>query len=151
MDAAADRAVFLKGCTTVLRIAKVLRLRQDMDVPRRQANWSRRKLLARDGYQCIYCGIRVGELQNGTILTKRNMTIDHILPRSRGGQITWANTACAYGLCNQRKGARTPSEAGMKLLWAPRSPRMDYWVADGETPESWRIYVQIPDPLADCH
>jgi 5-methylcytosine-specific restriction endonuclease McrA len=64
--------------------------------------WSRAGVFARDDCRCGYCG------QTAT-------TIDHVLPRSRGGRNTWLNTVAACGGCNQRKGDRTPAEAGMAL------------------------------------
>ncbi len=71
--------------------------------------WSRRGVLARDGGRCVYCGAAA-------------TTIDHVLPVSRGGRNTWLNTAAACGGCNQRKGDRTPAEAGMVLRYKPAAP-----------------------------
>ncbi|BCJ28818.1 HNH endonuclease [Actinocatenispora sera] len=71
--------------------------------------WSRRGLMARDGHRCGYCGDPAS-------------TVDHILPRSRGGKNTWRNTVAACSGCNQRKGDRTPDEAGMRLRVVPRTP-----------------------------
>jgi hypothetical protein len=71
--------------------------------------WSRAGVLARDGRRCGYCG------QTAT-------TIDHVLPRSRGGRNTWLNTVAACGGCNQRKGDRTPAEAGMALRIQQTAP-----------------------------
>jgi 5-methylcytosine-specific restriction endonuclease McrA len=71
--------------------------------------WSRGGVLARDGHACGYCG-------------KHATTIDHVLPRSRGGRNTWKNTVAACKSCNQRKGDRTPGEAGMVLRVKPAVP-----------------------------
>lgn len=71
--------------------------------------WSRAGVLARDGRRCAYCG------GIGT-------TVDHVVPRSRGGQNAWHNTVAACGTCNQRKGDRTPAEAGMRLRVKPTAP-----------------------------
>ncbi len=71
--------------------------------------WSRSGVLVRDGHRCGYCG--------GTATT-----VDHVLPRSRGGRNTWSNTVAACGGCNQRKGDRTPAEAGMTLRVSPHAP-----------------------------
>jgi 5-methylcytosine-specific restriction endonuclease McrA len=71
--------------------------------------WSRPGVLARDGRGCGYCG-------------KAASTIDHVLPRSRGGGNTWENTVAACGRCNGRKGDRTPAEARMPLRWMPVAP-----------------------------
>ncbi|MDJ1184756.1 HNH endonuclease [Roseofilum casamattae] len=71
---------------------------------------NRKELLRRDKHMCQYCGAR------------KNLTIDHVIPRSRGGQHTWDNVAIACGSCNSRKGDRTPAEAGLKLRTQPKAP-----------------------------
>jgi 5-methylcytosine-specific restriction endonuclease McrA len=71
--------------------------------------WARSGVIARDGGRCAYCGGHA-------------TTIDHVLPRSRGGRNTWRNTVAACGGCNQRKGDRTPAEARMPLRTTPRAP-----------------------------
>ena len=71
--------------------------------------WSRAGVLVRDGRRCGYCGAPA-------------TTIDHVLPRSRGGTNAWRNTVAACGGCNQRKGDRTPSEARMPLRTTPTVP-----------------------------
>jgi 5-methylcytosine-specific restriction endonuclease McrA len=71
--------------------------------------WSRAGVLRRDARCCAYCGGPAS-------------TIDHILPRSRGGRNTWRNTTAACYECNQRKGDRTPVEAGMPLRREPLTP-----------------------------
>ena len=71
--------------------------------------WSRSGVLARDGHRCGYCAGPA-------------TTIDHVTPRSRGGKNAWFNTVAACGDCNQRKGDRTPAEAGMVLRTKPTSP-----------------------------
>ncbi|MFI5960178.1 HNH endonuclease [Cryptosporangium sp. NPDC051539] len=76
---------------------------------RRGPAWSRPGVLVRDERYCAYCGGHA-------------TTIDHVLPRSRGGQNTWSNTVAACGPCNQRKGDRTPSEARMPLRTTPVIP-----------------------------
>jgi 5-methylcytosine-specific restriction endonuclease McrA len=71
--------------------------------------WSRPGVLNRDGHRCAYChGVAT--------------TIDHVLPRSRGGRNSWQNTVAACGPCNQRKGHRTPDEWGHPLRFTPRAP-----------------------------
>lgn len=72
-------------------------------------SWSRPGVLIRDGRRCGYCGHPAD-------------TVDHIVPRSRGGRDTWQNTVAACGGCNQRKRNRTPVEAGMQLRVQPTTP-----------------------------
>jgi 5-methylcytosine-specific restriction endonuclease McrA len=143
VDAATEDVVTVSGVSNVLRIPTVVRLRRYINVPRRGARWSRRGVLQRDGYRCIYCGIQAGRSQRGGVLTKTDFTVDHIIPRSRGGQNTWGNTACACPVCNHRKGNRTPHEAGMTLCWEPKTPRVGYLVASGQIPAAWRIYLEV--------
>lgn len=142
VDAATDDVLTLQGVMDNLDIPTVIRLRRYINVPRRGVGWSRRGVLLRDNHVCIYCGVGSGGQQRGQILRKHDFTIDHVIPRSRGGQNTWTNTACACPQCNQRKGDRTPHEAGMTMLWEPKTPRVDYVVASGEVPKAWKIYLE---------
>lgn len=82
-------------------------------IPQRGVSFSRHNLSRRDGYRCQYCGASLGPAQ---------VTIDHVLPRSRGGPTTWENCVIACGDCNGRKADRTPQEAGLRLRTAPRRP-----------------------------
>lgn len=74
---------------------------------------SRRQIFARDRHQCQYCGTR---------RKSEDLTLDHVLPRSRGGKATWENLVVACLACNQRKGNRTPKEAHLSLRRTPRRP-----------------------------
>lgn len=91
---------------------RILRLISYVDTRWRRSarpNWSRSGVLDRDGRRCGYCAAPA-------------TTVDHILPRSRGGGNTWSNTVAACDRCNQRKGNRTPTEAGMRLRVEPVAP-----------------------------
>jgi 5-methylcytosine-specific restriction endonuclease McrA len=143
VDAVTEDMLVMRSVTRALPVPAVIRLRRYVNVPQRGVRWSRHGVLRRDGYTCIYCGIRAGNKQGGRALTKRDFTIDNIIPRSQNGRNTWGNTACACPVCNQRKGNRTPHEAGMALLWEPKIPRVDYLVASSEIPEAWKIYLRV--------
>ena len=138
VDAASDEARVLHSAQQALEVPVVLRLRRYVNVPRRGAHWSRAGVLLRDGYRCIYCGVVASERRDG----RSDFTLDHIIPRSRGGKNTWGNTACACYACNQRKSNRTPHEAGMSLLWEPKTPRVNYFVLSGDVPEAWKFYLR---------
>ena len=73
----------------------------------------KRILFSRDCFLCAYCGL---------VQKEDNLTIDHIIPRSMGGPHTWTNTVAACKRCNHAKGARTPEQANMKLLYVPYAP-----------------------------
>lgn len=135
---------FLRTVQERFAVPSVIALRTYINVPRRRATWSRRAVLIRDEYTCIYCGVEPGNLQANKVLAKNDFTIDHIMPRSRGGKDTWSNTACACAKCNHRKGGRTPHEAGMKMRWEPKIPRTSYLViALGTGPSVWKRYVEM--------
>ena len=89
----------------------VIRLRQYVHVPFRQLPLTRRNLYQRDHQTCQYCGAR-----------DQPLSVDHVVPRSRGGSDTWENVTTACLSCNVRKGNRTPKEAGMPLHRAPHRP-----------------------------
>lgn len=98
---------------------------------------SRRNVLLRDGHVCAYCG----SAEPG-----QPLTIDHVVPRSRGGRNTWDNVVAACGPCNRRKGDRTPDEAGLVLRVPPRAPSALQlgrrgMIVVGEPPEEWRSWL----------
>lgn len=134
---------FLRTVRDKYPVPSVIALRTYINVPRRQAHWSRKGILVRDEYTCVYCGVTPGSLVKNKVLTRQDFSIDHILPRSRGGKDTWTNTACACSACNHRKGSRLPNEAGMKLRWEPKMPRTSYLViAVGSGPDTWKRYIE---------
>jgi 5-methylcytosine-specific restriction endonuclease McrA len=147
----AEKAVIVETTGRVLRsvrstfpVPSVIALRTYINVPRRGARWSRRGVLMRDTYTCVYCGMRPGDIFRGEALRKQDFTVDHILPKSRGGVDGWTNTACACYACNHRKGNRMPSEVGMRMRWEPKIPRTSYLVISvGNGPEAWRKYIEF--------
>lgn len=135
---------FLRTVRSRFPVPSVIALRRYINVPRRQAHWSRKGVLLRDNFVCIYCGVMPGSISHNKVLTKDDFTIDHIVPRSRGGKDQWTNTACACYHCNHRKGSRLPHEAGMKMLWEPKTPRTSYLViAVGSGPDAWKRYIEV--------
>lgn len=134
---------FLRTVRESFPVPSVIALKSYVNVPRRRAHWSRKGVLMRDNYICIYCGVRPGSALKGRILGKSDFTVDHIVPRSRGGRDQWTNTACACSSCNHRKGNRLPHEAGMRLRWEPKTPRTSYLViAVGSGPDAWKRYIE---------
>ncbi len=145
-----DKAIVVEQTGQFLRtvrdrypVPSVIALRSYINVPRRQAHWSRRGVLVRDGFTCIYCLAQPGTPYKGKGLAKADFTVDHIIPKSRGGKDQWVNTACACYVCNHRKGDRLPHESGMKLHWEPKTPRTSYLVvAIGSGNEQWKRYIE---------
>jgi 5-methylcytosine-specific restriction endonuclease McrA len=121
----------VRSANVSIPVPTVVRLRYMVRVPRRAvAAVSRRAVFARDEYRCQYCGARAD-------------SIDHVVPRSRGGSHVWENLAAACRPCNMKKRDRTPDEAGMRLLRPCRAPRGSAWVTLGllGVPEAWQPYL----------
>ncbi|MEM8638795.1 MAG: HNH endonuclease [Cyanobacteria bacterium P01_G01_bin.54] len=113
----------------------VIRLRYYVRVPYKEIPLTRRNILERDNHTCQYCAYR-GD----------NLTLDHVIPRSRGGGESWDNLVAACVRCNVRKGSRTPEESQMPLLSRPRRPHSSLhfeiarYIRSGRNTE-WRKYV----------
>jgi 5-methylcytosine-specific restriction endonuclease McrA len=111
----------------------VIRLLQYVRVPRAvKRRISRRALFARDGWKCVYCGTAAGRL-----------TLDHVIPRSKGGDSVWENVVTACAPCNLRKGDRLLEEVSMTLPRQPRPPAPVLFIrlAAQRVPDSWRQYL----------
>jgi 5-methylcytosine-specific restriction endonuclease McrA len=134
----------LRTPNTVFEVPSVIVLKRFVNVPARDKKWSRRGVLERDNFTCIFCMAKAGQKRNRARSWRaRDFTIEHLKPVSRGGKSVWTNTACACGPCNHRKGDRTSHEAGMPLLWEPKIPRTNYWVASGSFPREWKKYFEF--------
>jgi 5-methylcytosine-specific restriction endonuclease McrA len=114
-----------------LRVPRVLHLRRYERVRRPVIRLTRKNVMLRDAHQCQYCGRRP---------PVRDLNIDHVLPRSRGGADSWENLVTACRLCNLRKGWKTPEEAMMRLLRIPGPPR---WTS------TMQILLGTPSPFEE--
>ena len=97
--------------SATIELPSVIRLAQMIRRPRRARKMTRYEIFNRDRYTCQYCGEQ-----------SRHLTLDHVVPRYRGGQHTWENVVSACVACNRRKAGRTPREASMKLIRPPLPP-----------------------------
>lgn len=111
----------------------VIRLVSYVHVPRdmHRRKITRRAVFARDGWTCQYCGSR------------SNLTVDHVIPRSKGGSSSWENIVASCAPCNRRKGDRLPRQAGMHPLRTPRAPHSEIFiqVASPTIPVAWQAYL----------
>jgi 5-methylcytosine-specific restriction endonuclease McrA len=110
----------------------VIRLLSYVWVPRAvKRKISRRALFARDGHRCVYC------------CSTGRLTLDHVVPRSRGGDSVWENVVTSCAPCNLRKGNRLPEELEMRMLVKPRVPTATLFVtlAAPRIPERWQPYL----------
>ena len=89
---------------------------------------NRHRLFRRDGYECVYCG------------SKRNLTVDHIIPKSKGGENTWLNLTTCCSSCNRKKGDRTPDEANMKLRINPYEPSIFSEIISSSVELIWKDF-----------
>jgi len=103
---------FIRTVSRTFERPSVIRLVYVVRRPRPRVHLSKREILRRDEYRCQYCGRQVS-----------NLTVDHVIPRHRGGQHCWENLVAACPQCNRRKGGRTLEEARMKLLRQPFEPK----------------------------
>jgi 5-methylcytosine-specific restriction endonuclease McrA len=102
---------------------------------RKRVALTKKNVLLRDDYACAYCAVR----------GRYDMTVDHVVPRSRGGRSAWENLVACCQACNARKGNRTPQEARMPLRRAPREPRVIPWlvVRRNTAPDEWGKYLAL--------
>ena len=132
----------LHSATTTLTRPAVIRLVTYVKVPRdtHRRKITRRAVFARDDWTCQYCGSRT------------QLTVDHVVPRSKGGGSTWDNIVAACAPCNRRKGDALPRQAGMILARSPRTPNPDIFiqVASPTIPATWKQYLssRATDSLA---
>ena len=113
----------------VIRLVYYVRVPRRLDIP-----LTRRTVLLRDNYTCQYCGSQPA---------KSNLTIDHVLPKVRGGKTTWDNVVCACKRCNLRKGSKPPQEANMPLRSKPGRPKFValVFLSHARGNEVWNKYI----------
>ncbi|MDQ6775433.1 MAG: HNH endonuclease [Actinomycetota bacterium] len=123
----------LRSATRSLTRPVVIRLVSYVRVPRdtHRRKITRRAVFARDDWTCQYCGAR------------SNLTVDHVIPRSKGGASSWDNIVASCAPCNLRKGSALPRQAGMRLQRQPKtpSPHVFIHVASPTIPAAWRQYL----------
>jgi 5-methylcytosine-specific restriction endonuclease McrA len=137
----------LRAVSWHVAMPAVVKLRRYVRRRRVRVALTRRNVFYRDEHQCQYCLKK---------LTSKELTCDHVTPRSQGGRTTWENLVAACGPCNRRKGGRTPEQARMKLVRRPRLPEslpveFTLNVGTGNLPEMWREYlgwIQIVEAVA---
>jgi 5-methylcytosine-specific restriction endonuclease McrA len=123
----------LHSATLTIQRPVVIRLVTYVRIPRdtHRRKITRRAVFARDGWSCQYCGSR------------SSLTVDHVIPKSKGGQSSWDNIVASCAPCNRRKGDALPRQVGMRLLRKPRtpSPHVFIHVASPTIPAAWQQYL----------
>ncbi len=118
-----------------IRVPRVIRLLFYDRLPKQTLRFNRRNIFARDGNRCQYCG---------KSFPTSELSLDHVVPRSRGGETNWLNVVCSCVRCNVKKGGRTPQEAHMHLIRPPikpkRSPLLTVKLGNPKY-ESWKNFL----------
>jgi len=112
----------------------IIRLSRFINLPYKKVVLTRKNVLRRDAYKCAYCG-----------RSDLPLTIDHIVPKARGGGDSWENLVCACTSCNNRKGDRTPEEANLNLMNKPFKPSHIMFIKNvvGKLDENWKPYLYL--------
>jgi 5-methylcytosine-specific restriction endonuclease McrA len=126
---------WIKSVNCEIQVPRVIRLLTYDRVPKQTLRFNRRNLFARDGNICQYCGKN---------FPTSELSLDHVVPRSRGGDTSWENVVCACVACNVKKGGRTPHEAHLKLIRPPVKPKRSPLLAiklGNPKYESWKTFI----------
>ena len=126
----------VRSAARSLKVPSVIRLIAYRHIPQQTRALSRKNILLRDRNTCQYCA---------TVLPSGELTLDHVIPRSRGGSSTWENLVACCHTCNRRKGNQFPLEAGMKLMREPRAFNLHtsrhIMRLMGRSDDKWRKYL----------
>lgn len=126
----------VRSVSIVIKVPSVVRLLRFVHLKSRRPPLTRTNLLLRDSYKCQYCS---------KILEKSESTIDHVIPRSKGGKTTWENVVIACPTCNLKKGGKTPAEARMPLNTKPEPPSwlpILYLSFNSNIPTIWKFFLR---------
>jgi len=132
--------LFISTSHSKVRVPEIIVLQEYEKLPQREVKLSRRNLLIRDNYTCQYTGKRI---------TMDTATMDHVIPRSKGGGSTWENLVMCCLDINAKKADRTPDEAGLKLLKKPERPKWNpvyarfARLASSAVPPSWSKFIKV--------
>ncbi len=123
---------FINSPSTTLQLPSVIKLKNFTAFRFAEIGFTRKNIFRRDHYTCQYCG-----------RTNIPMTLDHVIPRRRGGKETWENLVTACMQCNAKKGFRTPKESSMKLSRIPKKPTriMFFQQHVKKHQENWKQYL----------
>lgn len=122
----------VKGASQTVQVPTVIQTTFYVRVPPREMSWSKRGVILRDDFVCAYCGNK---------LKFKTATVDHVIPKAQGGKDIWTNTVCACFRCNQKKGNKTPKQAGMPLLFQPKKPKFKYHVPRSAMRPEWTPFL----------
>lgn len=126
---------WVRTASSEIQVPRVIRLLHYERMPKHTVKFNRRNIFARDNNLCQYCGKRFATSE---------LSLDHVVPRSQGGQSTWDNVVCACVECNVKKGGRTPKQAHMHLIKKPEKPKRSPMLSMKLTHrkyQSWKTFL----------
>ncbi|MDZ4815034.1 MAG: HNH endonuclease [Verrucomicrobiota bacterium] len=131
-----DGNEIVKTISFRVRIPRVIILLGFDRLPKKEVKFTRHNIFERDKNQCQYCG---------NIFERKDLNLDHVLPRHQGGPTTWENIVCSCVPCNTRKGNRTPIQAGLRLVKKPKKPKWRPFINVNLAihHESWRHFIDF--------
>jgi 5-methylcytosine-specific restriction endonuclease McrA len=130
--------VVVRGVSTCFRVPKIIVLAVFDRLPKKEIKFTRENVFRRDGYTCQYCHVE---------FEPRELNLDHVVPRDKGGRTTWENVVCSCIRCNTKKANLLPKEAGMFPKQTPRAPRWRPMMglrreAERHFHESWKVFLE---------
>ncbi len=138
-----NRDRFISSTQFQMRLPSIIRMLYYVRRPMQRVSLTKKNVLIRDDYTCQYCGVRGEKL----------MTVDHVVPRSRGGPSTWENLVCACMRCNNRKNNRAAADCNMTLMRKPRQPKYIPWiqVKRNTLPGEWHKFLFLYNVSIEEH
>jgi 5-methylcytosine-specific restriction endonuclease McrA len=134
----------IRSVSVTIKMPAVVRLLRRIRGRCRPLRFSRINVMSRDKFRCQYCGRK---------LPMSRLSYDHVVPRCQGGRTNWENIVTACFPCNDRKGDRTPEQAGMTLLAAPIRPKslpfLSFCVSTDNIPDAWATWLYWQGPLTE--
>ncbi len=135
LSARSPEPVMIHGVSIKLRVPRVIVLIFFDRLPKKEVKFTRHNIFERDNNTCQYCG---------RLFDRKDLNLDHVLPRDKGGLTTWENVVCSCIRCNTRKGNKLPHEVHMALIRKPKQPKWRPFVHltfGGHYDESWKHFV----------
>jgi 5-methylcytosine-specific restriction endonuclease McrA len=136
-DPVGDPDDVVRTVTLRIRVPRVILLLFFDRLPRKEVKFTRHNIFERDRNTCQYCG---------KVFDRKDLNLDHVVPRDRGGPTTWENIVCSCIPCNTRKANHSPAEAGMRLVRKPKRPKWRPFVQvsyGAPIHESWKHFLDI--------
>jgi 5-methylcytosine-specific restriction endonuclease McrA len=137
LETGEDGTEYLHTVSFRLLVPKIILLHSYDKLPIKDVKFTRYNIFERDRNRCQYCG---------HVFERRDLNLDHVIPKDQGGHTTWTNIVCSCKQCNTHKGNRTPRQAGMRLVRRPKKPTWNPFVTmtvPGPPHATWRKFIDL--------